>query len=69
MGGTPVGSPIIGWIGETFGARWTLVGGGLLTILGVGLSAVVFLRARRTTQARGVTSGAPVSGAPGVLTP
>ena len=23
MGGTPLGSPIIGWIGEHLGARWT----------------------------------------------
>jgi MFS family permease len=63
MGGTPVGAPIIGWIGETFGARWTLLGGGLLTILGVALSAAVFLRHSRTSDARAadprtVTSGA-----------
>ena len=32
MGGTPLGAPIVGWIGETFGARWTLIGGGLGTI-------------------------------------
>ena len=32
MGGTPIGSPFIGWIGEQFGARWTLIGGGGLTI-------------------------------------
>ncbi len=50
MGGTPVGAPIIGWIGEEFGARWTLLGGGTLTILGVALSALVFLRARRTLE-------------------
>jgi MFS family permease len=31
MGGTPIGSPLIGWVGQTFGARWSLiVGGGLL---------------------------------------
>ncbi|NLJ53857.1 MAG: MFS transporter [Intrasporangiaceae bacterium] len=24
MGGTPVGAPLIGWIGDTFGARWTI---------------------------------------------
>ena len=24
MGGTPIGSPLIGWLAETFGARWTL---------------------------------------------
>ncbi len=25
MGGTPIGSPIIGWIGDNWGARWTLI--------------------------------------------
>jgi MFS family permease len=35
MGGTPVGAPIIGWVGETFGARWTLILGGGATLLAV----------------------------------
>ncbi|MGI8457747.1 MAG: MFS transporter [Propionibacteriaceae bacterium] len=34
MGGTPIGAPILGWVGQTFGARWTLIGGGALTALG-----------------------------------
>jgi MFS family permease len=46
MGGTPVGAPVIGWIGEAFGARWTLVGGGLGTVLGTLLAAVVFSRSQ-----------------------
>ncbi len=46
MGGTPAGAPVIGWIGETFGARWTLVLGGLLTIAGVALATLLFARAR-----------------------
>jgi MFS family permease len=46
MGGTPFGAPIIGWIGETFGARWTLVGGGLGTMLGVLLAAAIFSRSQ-----------------------
>ena len=33
MGGTPIGSPIIGWIGETFGARYTILLGGVVAIL------------------------------------
>lgn len=44
MGGTPLGSPFIGWIGEQFGARWTLIAGGGLTILGVLASVAVFTR-------------------------
>jgi MFS family permease len=44
MGGTPLGSPIVGWVGEQFGARWTLVGGGAVTVLGTLLAAAVFSR-------------------------
>ncbi len=44
MGGTPVGAPIVGWIGETFGARWTLIGGGGMTVLGTLLAVAVFSR-------------------------
>ena len=42
MGGTPIGSPFIGWIGEQFGARWTLIGGGAITLVGVLVSLAVF---------------------------
>jgi MFS family permease len=31
MGGTPFGAPLIGFVAETFGARWSLLGGGILT--------------------------------------
>ncbi|CAN5555594.1 MFS transporter [soil metagenome] len=46
MGGTPIGSPIVGWVGETFGARWTLIGGGVATLLGTALAVLVFSRAK-----------------------
>ncbi len=46
MGGTPLGSPFIGWIGEQFGPRWTLIGGGALTLLGVVGATLVFTRGR-----------------------
>ena len=32
MGGTPIGAPIIGWIGSALGPRWTIVFGGLVSI-------------------------------------
>lgn len=37
MGGTPVGSPVIGWIGDEFGARWTV----LMATVACGLTAVL----------------------------
>jgi MFS family permease len=49
MGGTPLGSPIIGWIGEHMGARWTLLIGGALVLMGVGLALLVL---KRTTEAQ-----------------
>ena len=42
QGGTPLGAPVVGWVGDTFGARWTLIGGGAMTIVGIGVAAVVF---------------------------
>jgi MFS family permease len=47
MGGTPIGSPIIGWVGQHLGARYTLVLGGVLTIAGVALALAVYERMRR----------------------
>lgn len=64
MGGTPLGAPVVGWVGETFGARWTLVGGGLVTLVGVGVASLVYL-VREQGRRRVLT---PV-GAPGSLFP
>ena len=60
MGGTPLGSPFIGWIGEQFGARWTLIGGGGLTIIGVLISIAVFTRGRGMLGRRVAVVRAPV---------
>jgi MFS family permease len=51
MGGTPLGSPLIGWIGEHLGARWTLIIGGLLVLLGVALALLVYRLASRRRPA------------------
>jgi MFS family permease len=51
MGGTPLGAPVVGWVGATFGARWTLIGGGGLTVFGV-LLAVALFRGFRSPLAR-----------------
>ncbi len=52
MGGTPVGAPMIGWIGEVYGARWTLILGGLLTIAGIGFASLLFARSKGVLLAR-----------------
>ena len=45
MGGTPLGAPIVGWVGEAFGARWT-IGLGAVAV-GLSVVAVALLLARR----------------------
>lgn len=32
MGGTPLGAPVIGWVAAELGPRWSLLGGGALTV-------------------------------------
>ena len=42
QGGTPLGAPIVGWVGHTLGARWTLLGGGAMTVAGILVAVAVF---------------------------
>jgi MFS family permease len=60
MGGTPVGSPLIGWVGQTFGARWTLLLGGLVSLL---VGAVALLLAPRVRRRAAVERGLREQGA------
>ncbi|SFK18653.1 MFS transporter [Cellulomonas sp. KH9] len=51
LGATPVGSPIVGWIGETFGARWSIGVGSISAIL-VSVGAALWARNRWGVQVR-----------------
>jgi len=42
MGGTPLGAPLIGWIGSAWGPRWTILVGSIATGLAV-LAVVLYL--------------------------
>ncbi len=68
MGGTPLGAPVIGWIGETYGARWTLIVGGALVLVGVVLALLVHRLAtsdadRRPPSTRSGSAAAPAGSA------
>jgi MFS family permease len=54
MGGTPFGAPVVGWVGATFDARWTLIGGGGMTLLGVLLAVGIFRGVPSRTRSRRV---------------
>jgi predicted MFS family arabinose efflux permease len=60
LGSTPIGGPIVGWVGQTFGARWSLLVGGLPTVL-IGLVAWPALS--RIDQRRGSGPSPEVSAA------
>jgi MFS family permease len=44
LGGTPLGAPMIGWIGDAWGARWTIAIGTITVGLSVVAVAVWFAR-------------------------
>jgi MFS family permease len=46
LGGTPLGSPLVGWAAEQFGARTSLIGGGVISALAVVVAALVLARVR-----------------------
>jgi MFS family permease len=49
-GSTPIGGPVIGWIGERIGPRWSLLAGGVPTLV-VGLCALPLLARTRGVDA------------------
>jgi MFS family permease len=63
MGGTPLGAPLIGLIGEELGARFTLIIGGVLVLVGVGLAALVYERSSAGRKNDSVANGPPTNAA------
>jgi MFS family permease len=58
MGGTPIGAPLIGWIADQLGARWSLIVGGGVSALATAIAALVVARIdgtpiRRSLRAAG----------------
>jgi predicted MFS family arabinose efflux permease len=50
MGGTPLGAPLIGWTADHFGPRYGLIGGGVGTLLTVGVCVAIYLRSVRVSD-------------------
>ena len=49
FGGTPIGAPVVGWLAEEYGPRWSLVLGGIITAASALLAAVVLARHAKIT--------------------
>ncbi|HEX8496711.1 MAG TPA: MFS transporter [Actinomycetales bacterium] len=49
MGGTPIGAPIIGFVGSHFGARWTIGVGGILSLVTALVAVAWTMRSKRLT--------------------
>jgi MFS family permease len=41
LGGAPLGSPVIGWVGQTIGPRFSVALGGIITIIAAGVALIV----------------------------
>ena len=46
LGGAPLGSPLVGWAAEQFGARMSLIAGGVVSALAAVIAALLLARAR-----------------------
>jgi MFS family permease len=71
LGSTPIGGPIVGWIAQTAGARWSLVVGGLATVLcgAAALPALTRIDRRLAARDSQPASTAPASTAPASTAP
>ena len=52
LGGTPIGSPFVGWVADTFGARWALMVGAAAGLSGAAVALVYLRRYRGLTLSR-----------------
>lgn len=51
MGGTPIGAPLVGWVADAFGPRWSLGVGAASGVLAAGVAAAFWIRTREVRLA------------------
>jgi MFS family permease len=61
LGSTPIGGPIVGWVGQEIGARWSLVIGGLPTLMCGILALPALTRIDRRAAARAAAEQQPAT--------
>ncbi|GER22353.1 MFS transporter [Zafaria cholistanensis] len=58
MGGTPIGAPVVGWLGDAAGARWAVAAGGTVA-LAAGLGALLVVLRRKKAMRDAEQAAAP----------
>ncbi|HEY6502313.1 MAG TPA: MFS transporter [Streptosporangiaceae bacterium] len=66
LGSTPIGGPIVGWVGQQAGARWSLVIGGLATLVCGLLALPALTRIDRRPAAAGAGGAEAQPDTPGL---
>ncbi|MGA3214569.1 MAG: MFS transporter [Acidimicrobiales bacterium] len=64
VGGTPLGAPLVGWVSQEFGARWGLIGGGVISAAAASVALAFSLRratARQQQRSGPATGPVPVT--------
>jgi MFS family permease len=59
QGGTALGAPLMGWLGSTFGARWSVAAGGAVVLLTGLLAVIVVVRSSRLTMRQQLLASFP----------
>lgn len=49
FGGTPVGAPVVGWVAEQYGPRWSLIVGGAVTAASAAVAGILLARRAQVT--------------------
>lgn len=58
LGGTPIGAPLVGWLAQSIGPRWSLwIGGAASALAALGVATVLAVQARRQRDEPGTTDG------------
>ncbi|MEZ0106104.1 MFS family permease [Catenulispora sp. EB89] len=59
LGGTPVGSPLVGWVGQHFGARYAVGGGGVISVVAAIIAAYALARVKGMSVRERVVAHTP----------
>jgi MFS family permease len=49
FGGTPVGAPVVGWVAQQYGPRWSLIVGGAVTASAAAVAGLLLARRAKVT--------------------